>query len=479
MNPAEKQENHVKNRLNHRWYVPVMVLMAIFCVALPGCRTYQKKTEGIHAAFYRNDLSRATADLKAQREKKDNRKNADLLKLEEAVARMCQGQFAESEKLLREVRDTFDTREDRKVAGAAETAVSMLTDDLALTYPGEDYEKIMIRAMLAINNLMRDGQDVIPYSLQINMKQEEIIQRGTPFMGTGERPDPKKAYQFLPLGPYLTGMIYEQNVTEMHEAARAYAKVCQWAPEFTWVQRDLQRAQTGIHSEPGRGVVYVITLLGKGPRKVQTSAPATQLALLIADRIVSATSKHSVPPTIAPVPIPEIVESPCRYSRVNVTVEGGFGPFSSGATSETITDVNRIARAQFEANRDWIIARAVARRVVKKAGVYAAKEALDVKNPAGEILLDVAGVLWEATEEADTRCWSLLPGKIQVARVDLPVGTHTFLLNPQRNGSESGKAKAFMKEVKVEDGRNTYVLAYIADDGLIGEIQVSGGAAAY
>ena len=30
---------------------------------------------------------------------------------------------------------------------------------------------------------------------------------------------------------------------------------------------------------------------------------------------------------------------------------------------------------------------------------------------------------WEASEAADTRCWGLLPDKIQVLRIELPAGT--------------------------------------------------------
>ena len=53
--------------------------------------------------------------------------------------------------------------------------------------------------------------------------------------------------------------------------------------------------------------------------------------------------------------------------------------------------------------------------------------------------LDVAGVVWEATESADTRCWGLLPDKIQVLRLELPAGTHQLALQPvSANGVPQG-----------------------------------------
>src|SRR5688500_3440388 len=46
---------------------------------------------------------------------------------------------------------------------------------------------------------------------------------------------------------------------------------------------------------------------------------------------------------------------------------------------------------------------------------------LDKHSLAG-LGFDALGVAWEATENADTRCWSLLPDKIQVVRLELPAG---------------------------------------------------------
>jgi hypothetical protein len=116
----------------------------------------------------------------------------------------------------------------------------------------------------------------------------------------------------------------------------------------------------------------------------------------------------------------------------------------------------------------------VARRVVKKAAVYAAKEAVAPKgnNLLVEIGLDVAGVAWEATESADTRCWGLLPEKVQVLRLELPAGQHQLALEPVGpRGTSQGPAA--MATVRIDDGRNTYVLAGFPSGRLAGQVVVS------
>ena len=147
--------------------------------------------------------------------------------------------------------------------------------------------------------------------------------------------------------------------------------------------------------------------------------------MFIADRIISAVGEHSVPPTLAPIKVPQLVTSENRLDRILVHVDG-----RPVGTTETVTDVGQLAVQQYQAIYPHVLARAVARRAVKKAAVYAVKEQVDGLNVWASLAMDAAGVVWEATESADTRCWTLLPDKIQVLRVELPAGQHRIALRP-------------------------------------------------
>ncbi len=81
-----------------------------------------------------------------------------------------------------------------------------------------------------------------------------------------------------------------------------------------------------------------------------------------------------------------------------------------------LTDVAAIAESTFDVKRKELMARAVARRVIKKATVYAAKDSVGQQDPWASLAMDAAGVLWEASESAETRCWGLLPREIQISR---------------------------------------------------------------
>ena len=129
-----------------------------------------------------------------------------------------------------------------------------------------------------------------------------------------------------------------------------------------------------------------------------------------------------------------------------------------------------MAVQQYEAIYPRVIAEAVVRRVVKKAIIYGGKEAVGVqKDSLPGFGLDLVGVAWEATEAADTRCWGLLPEKIQVLRIELPAGEHEILLQSVGSaGIPIGHAST--QHVTVVNGRNTYMLANFPYNNVVGSV---------
>ena len=429
----------------------------LFSTCIAGCATHAARLHEAREAYFSGDLDRATSllDEHAHGDERDR----DCLLLDEAVVAFAKGDPRRSEQLLRGVRDRFDYLQQKSLA---ESTVSLLTDDTHAAYAGEDYERVLLRVLLAFSSLMQDGTDAVAYCLQVDQEQREIIQRG--IAGAAENPQP--AYQHVAVGAYLRGIMQEATHRNYDDAERAFATVAAWEPGFAPARFDLARAQTGAHSTAGNGVVYVFAFVGRGPYKEERVAEATSGALLIADNLLSAAGDHTLPPTIAPVKIPEVVLPLNNVDAVAVDIDG-----QPAGLTQTITDVGCLAVSQFEAKRDHVLARAVARRAIKKAAIYSSKDALDVQRGAANLALDAVGILWEATEAADTRCWGLLPEKIQVLRIELPAGEHTLALRAANASRPLGPAYA--AAIEVADGRNAYVLASFPGQRLVGNVLVS------
>lgn len=438
---------------------PALGILLLGCL---GCTSYSDRVTKIRAAYYAGALD--SADTLADEALKQDRHSADVLQLEHAMIDLAAGRAKEAEDTLRNVRDTFDELERAEAATAASTAVSYLTDDQRRVYPGEDYEKVLIRAFLAIANLMHDGSDAEAYSLQVIDKQNQIVQAGVDKNGQ----NPKADYRRVALAPYLRGVLREATHVDYDDAQRSFAAVVSWQPQFVSAQQDLQRATYGRHSNSGNGVLYVFTLVGRGPYKEEVAEIPSTASLLIAGEILGAAGGQTVPPNVAAIKVPKVVAQNSDVAAVGVEVDA-----QAVGVTETVTDVTELAVNHYAAVYPRVIARAVARRVMKKGMIYGAKEMTGVeKGSITNLAVDVAGIAWEATESADTRCWGLLPDKIQVLRIELPAGEHALTLRSMfRNGSRS--AAPLGGTVRIADGRNTYLLACFPGARPVGEMLVS------
>ncbi|HEX4129224.1 MAG TPA: hypothetical protein VHZ24_04220 [Pirellulales bacterium] len=426
-----------------------------FLSACIGCATYADRLAQSRLEFVSGDLAAANITIdKAMRRRRDR----DVLKLDRSIVLLAEGKPHEAEQTLREVRDRFDHLEQKAVG---EKALSMLTDANAEAYDGEDYEKVLVRVFLTLSNLMGDGTDAGAYALQVADKQQQIIAAGTDEEGN----NPKASYQRVAVGAYLHGALREATHGNFDDVERSCNMVCSWQPDFPYAAQDLDRAKHGHHSAPGNGVLYVMALVGVGPHKEEKIELPGTVSLLIADRILSAVGNQTLPPTIAPIKVPMVVATPHEVGSIGVGVDGR----PTGQTA-TITDITKMAVQQYEAIYPRVIAEAVVRRVVKKAVIYGTKEALGTQHYSWQgALLDLAGVAWEASESADTRCWGMLPDKIQVLRLELPAGEHQIAFQGLGiTGYPIGRVATH--QVTIVDGRNTYLMANFPYGNLVGQV---------
>ena len=443
-------------------------LCCCFCLtAVVGCSTHAERISLSRSLFYEGQLDACRDRL--EKLHKSHKHDRDVTNLDLAVVDLLEGRSAEAQKRFKEVRDRFDHLEQ---ASVSEKTVSMWTDDTARSYAGEDYEKILIRVYLALASLMDDQMDAQSYTLQIQDKHDAVMQRIW-----GDNPIDEKTDRFrgLPIGFYLRGMLREQTRIDYDDALRSYNQVAQLLPNSELVFEDIERVTQGVHSQPGCGVIYAFAMVGRGPYKVESIEQPTSDALLIADRIVTAYGPYKLPPTIAPIKVPKVVVPESDIEAIQVAVNGQVV-----GTTFSIADIDRLAIETSQAVRNQLIARAVARRVIKKATVAAVKKQTS-SNSLASLGFDAAGVAWEALEKADTRCWGLLPRNIQVLRIEVPAGTHTLSFAPQYLGprlfsetqfreKDDGKRqqgqvgrRELQEQVTVIDGQNTYVIGWFPD----------------
>ena len=277
---------------------------------------------------------------------------------------------------------------------------------------------------------------------------------------------------------YLQAAIRSENPMDHDVTSKAIQQLQMWSSGQQAEPAGKEfPSKFGTTCPQGHGVVHVITFVGRVTDWTAERSVPTTSALLLADQILSATGNHTLPPTVAPV---QIARPVTQFSpQPLITCARVVGPAQTPPmTSTTIVDLNKAAHDSWIASRDEQIARAVARRVIKKGAVYAAKDQLAVSDGSGaDLLLNLGGIAWEAMEKADTRHLQLLPERIEVLQITLPVGHHNLELWPaQKTDAEGTAIKQPMRiPVTVDDGRNTFVLGFRPRGEFKGRILTSNG----
>jgi hypothetical protein len=491
-----------------------------------GCQTHRQVVEQAHESFWQGDLERSGLELAKAAERPRN--DLAVLQLDQAMVEFQKGNFADSQHLLKQVRGELSA-----IPPASETArsaVSYLTDDTRRAYTGEDHEKLLLPAMLALNSLLRADGDAVAYAHQLgdecaalldNRPLEPIAAEPVPTPPTPAQPtvnpavtlnpavtvnpavagpptatmipagptnqaepvqqvvlsDTPPAMPLVPkidpirfelaFGPLLRAVIRGQSVLNHDDVIRHLQTANDWRPGSEFLQLELARAVAGQQAPQGYGSLYVIALVGRGPRKVTGTEEVTSQALLVADQLLSALGDYTLPPTVAPIKIARIELAPITVESLRISINR-----QEMGLTENVGDIGRLAVARQKELMPQIVGRAVARRVLKKGIIVAGKSASGADKESGNdltsLLYTAAGVAWEAAEQADLRGWSLLPGSIQVYRVDLPCGAHQLDLRGELQGRTV--SSRFGTPVQIRDGQATFAIATLPDQQATGRV---------
>lgn len=371
---------------------------------------------------------------------------------EKSMTRLAAGDTDGTIDLLRRSRDELANRyQDSDIAG---WLAAGLTDDTVLDYRGADYEHVLTPALLALADLLEGGQDAYAYALQVGEVQERILGStfGDDVDGQGNGYNPRKTYQRVALGAYVEGLVREREGYSS-EAYKAYERAREWGGAAPVVVEACERTSNGVYAPAGHGVVHVFRFAGRGPRFVQGTSPITDSALFLANMgsILIGQGDNVGALGQAAVPVPVVQVGDAAVPELEIVADGAVV-----GTTSTVLDVVGVAVQQVEANLPWILARAAIRRTVKAVAAKAAQDAVNQNNPNDSGIGLLAGILTNlaltAGEHADTRNWTSLPARFQVARFTLPEGAHELDLGTGMHAT-----------VRVASGKDSYVVVVQPD----------------
>lgn len=374
------------------------IFCGILCsVAVMGCASYQAKVDESRRLF---KTSPAVAVEKLEKLANEESRDQLVYVLDYATALQAAGRFEDSARMFLRAEKMADLNDYHSVSNIA---ASMALSEEMVQYKADDFEKVLIPSLNALNYL------------NLNQTENAMTQvRRVNEMLTKLRVDDKKDFNQSPYAYYLGGVLYE-NDRDYDNALILYKKAFEVAPNYSPLKKDLLRtsirAQRSDELEKFRkqfpdiviepqwkdrklGEIVFIFQQGWGPRKYTRP------------------ENHR---------FPQLVSVPSLVASAKMSIEDAGGVALAIEQSMPIYSIDEVAIKALDGD----YSRLVASRVAGIATKAVLSEQLRQKN---EALGQLAWLAMNIADRADLRQWSTLPKTIQFARTLVKPGNYRVKL---------------------------------------------------
>ncbi|MDO9081613.1 MAG: hypothetical protein Q7U44_12500 [Desulfuromonadales bacterium] len=446
---------------------------------LAGCSfstTFQSYPHKI--APLQQQLTRPPSSVDLSSTFKRERRGSDkiLYNLEHGRAAQLLGQTEISRNNFAVAIAAIRSNEERALVSASQIGASLAsfaTNDNALPYLGEGYERVLLHHYQALNYLLEADLSGAAVEFRwANNEQREALNRHAKELDRAEKEAQKKgvgnpaennefqrryaqldeaagrlknsfqnAYSF-----YLSGVVYELQ-REENDAYIDYKKALEIYPENVYVQRDVLRLARRLQMDDD-----LATLAKRFPTLYNTTAVAEkreegEIILLYEEGFVPPREEIKIPfflpGGIVTLAFP-YYRGPWRDYYPSLEVMTGNTPLGR---TEFLCDVRGLALKSLQEKMPILLTRQVVRAVSKSLAQQAARQKF---GDIGQLGMMVYSVI---SENADLRSWLTLPENVQILRVNLPSGEQQLRL--QSPNSLLGTNLA----VDVKSGGKTIVYA--------------------
>ena len=427
----------------------IILLFSILAAGCSGSTTFRPYPHKI--APLQQELTRSTPPDFPSLLKRERRGNDKILyNLEHGRVAQLFHQTEISRNDFAVAIETIRSNEQKALISAGQigaNVASFATNDNALPYAGEGYERILLHHYQALNYLL-DG-DLSGAGVEFrwaNSEQQEALNRHVKELEKAEQEAQKKnvsnaaensefqrryaqldeaagrlknsfqnAYSF-----YLSGVVYEL-LGEENDAYIDYKKALEIYPENGYVQRDVMRLARRLQMDDD-----LAALAKRFPALYNTPNLATpseegEVILLYEEGFVPPREEIKIP-ILLPNGLVTLAfpyyGGPWRDYRP-LEVLTGNEPLGK---TELLCDVRGLAVKSLQEKMPILLTRQVVRAVSKAVAQQAAKEKFGAVGQLGMIAYSVI------SENADLRSWLTLPENVQILRVNLPAGPQPLRL---------------------------------------------------
>ncbi len=382
-------------------------------LAIIGCSSYPFETQNAQNAFYMGDFDRAANLLDGK--SKDDGKDQLLYLFDRGTALQLAGKYDESS---RDWLKADKMSEVKDYTSLSTEAATLLTSENIKQYKGEDFEKVIINAFIAINYLMlHNYEEALVECRRVNQKLYRY------------KSEAKKNYEQNPFARYLSAMIWEAT-GNYDDAYIDYVETHKLVPDFHHVKLDLLRLSKRLQREEDyakwRSEFSTLSI----PTAKEEKSTG-EIILIFQQGKTAVKRPHPVGQRFAKF-----------YPRFSTSQRAKMEIDGKSELSEKIYSVSDVAIKTLDDAFAGLLAK-------KAVGVAAKAVVADQVRQQSPILGILAWIGLNAADQADLRQWMLLPESLQFSRMRVTTGNKTvkvFALDSA--GNPDGEEKTFIVDLK-------------------------------
>jgi len=423
-----------------------LIILILSSVIIAGCastRSSLKQYAGIDKKIVQRDFIGAIEQIKSSKEDYYSKKDKVLYYLDIGMLNYYAGNFEKSNEYLEKAEKGI---QDNYTKSVSKAALSLLLNDNALDYAGEDYEDIYINVFKAFNYLSLGSFDDAFVEINlINIKLNKLEDKYRKLAHELSKSKDKKGdisagknkfYNDV-LGRYLSMLIYRAE-GKWDDARIDLEKI-----DEAWHSQphiyDFPKLDLRYYLKQSRKVKFNFNaFIGKSPvKRAKTLYIHTEENLLIIATTEQLPEGQTELEGLHTIPwdgiekgyhfkfqLPYMEKRETNVGSVKIYVDD-LPPVQLNK----IEDISNVSLETYKVKEPIIFIKTIIRTVAK--GLFAKKRKEEIEKEVKNSILSFAARLAtdlavDATENADLRISRFFPGAVLIGEIELEAGTHNI-----------------------------------------------------
>lgn len=421
----------------------VLVLLGGGCASVS---TQKQHLVGVDTKLVAHDYAGALAQIKAAKTDGYKEKDKILYYLDAGLLSHYAQDWGGSDELLLQAERSIEDAYTRSVSRAAS---SMLLNDNALEYPGEDYENVYLNVFKAINYLRQDRFDpafveVRRISDKLNLLEDKYARMAAEYNKSADKASTSKSFKpgktkfhNSALARYMSMLMYRAegrrddariDLDKIGEAWRGAAAIYDFPmPSFALALAPSPEAYAKLN---------VICFYGRSPDKLANTlyihTQPTSITIMTTQQQgvndTKMTALEVIPWSIGNLlPAGTTLKFQVPYMKMRGSQAARAVLYLNGypvRNLEPLESLEKVALDTFKIKEPMIFLKTITRVIAKTIIKAKAMEELK-KHEDGQMVPDfLVDLAVAATENADLRVAQFFPAMVAVSEVEVPAGEH-------------------------------------------------------